>query len=70
MHLEENVLILGFKNAFRRNSIIALLFNMLALPIAIGVWYAFGGLLLEPILLAGIMLFGGVGVLVNSKCLK
>ena len=58
------------KNAFRRNSIIALLFNMLALPIAIGVWYAFGGLLLEPILLAGIMLFGGVGVLVNSKCLK
>ena len=57
------------KNAFRRNSIIALVFNMLALPLAMGVWYAFGGLLLEPILLAGIMLLGGVGVLLNSKCL-
>jgi Cu+-exporting ATPase len=58
------------KNAFKRNLIIALLFNILALPIAIGVWYAFGGLLLEPILLAGIMLCGGVGVLINGKCLK
>jgi Cu+-exporting ATPase len=58
------------KKAFKRNLIIALLFNILALPIAIGVWYAFGGLLLEPILLAGIMLCGGVGVLINGKCLK
>ena len=58
------------KKAFKRNLIIALLFNILALPIAIGVWYAFWGLLLEPILLAGIMLCGGVGVLINGKCLK
>jgi Cu+-exporting ATPase len=58
------------KKAFKRNLIIALLFNILALPIAIGIWYVFGGLLLEPILLAGIMLCGGVGVLINSKCLK
>ena len=52
---------------YKRNSILSLTFNLLSLPIAIGVWYAFGGLLLEPLLLAGIMLLGGVSVIVSSK---
>ena len=52
---------------YKRNSILSLTFNLLSLPIAIGVWYAFGGLLLEPLLLAGVMLLGGVSVIVSSK---
>ncbi|MBR5582248.1 MAG: hypothetical protein IKW25_01915, partial [Phascolarctobacterium sp.] len=52
---------------YKRNSILSLTFNLLSLPIAIGVWYAFGGLLLEPLLLAGVMLLGGVSVILSSK---
>jgi len=58
------------KKAFKRNSIIALFFNLIALPIGVGLWFACGGLLLEPLLLAVVMLLGGVGVLLNCKCLK
>ena len=54
-------------NIYKRNSILSLTFNLLSLPIAIGVWYAFGGLLLEPLLLAGVMLLGGVSVILSSK---
>ncbi|MBQ5624284.1 MAG: hypothetical protein IIU95_00865, partial [Phascolarctobacterium sp.] len=52
---------------YKRNSILSLTFNLLSLPLAIGVWYAFGGLLLEPLLLAGVMLLGGVSVILSSK---
>lgn len=52
---------------YKRNSILSLTFNLLSLPLAIGVWYAFGGLLLEPLLLASVMLLGGVSVIVSSK---
>ena len=52
---------------YKRNSILSLTFNLLSLPIAIGFWYAFGGLLLEPLLLAGVMLLGGVSVILSSK---
>ena len=52
---------------YKRNSILSLAFNLLSLPIAIGVWYAFGGLLLEPLLLAGVMLLGGISVILSSK---
>ncbi len=55
------------KKAFKRNSIIAFLFNILCLPVALGFWYAFGGFLLEPIMLAAVMLLGGAGVIFNSK---
>ena len=54
---------------YKRNSILSLTFNLLTLPIAIGVWYAFGGLLLEPLLMAGVMLLGGVSVILSSKVL-
>ena len=52
---------------YKRNSILAMTFNILCLPLAIGVWYAFGGLLLEPILLAGVMLLGGISVILSSR---
>ena len=52
---------------YKRNSILSLTFNLLSLPLAIGAWYAFGGLLLEPLLLAGVMLLGGVSVILSSK---
>ena len=58
------------KKFSKKNSIIALIFNIISLPIAMGLWYAFGGLLLEPILLAAVMFLGGIGVLVNCICLK
>ena len=52
---------------YKRNSILAMTFNILCLPMAIGVWYAFGGLFLEPILLAGVMLLGGISVILSSR---
>lgn len=52
---------------YKRNSLLALVFNLLALPLAIGIGYAFGGILLEPILLAGVMLLSGVSVILSSK---
>lgn len=52
---------------FRRNSILALCFNIFCLPLAIGLWYAMGGFLLEPLVLALVMFLGGASVILSSK---
>ncbi|MBQ7317408.1 MAG: cation-translocating P-type ATPase [Phascolarctobacterium sp.] len=52
---------------YKRNSVLALCFNICCLPVAMGLWYALGGLLLEPLPLALVMLLSGTSVIFSSK---
>ena len=45
-------------------------YNVLGIPIAMGVWYAFGGPLMNPMLAALAMSFSSVSVLLNALRLK
>lgn len=45
-------------------------YNTLGIPIAMGVWYAFGGKLLNPMIAALAMSFSSVSVLLNALRLK
>jgi Cu+-exporting ATPase len=45
-------------------------YNTLGIPIAMGVWYIFGGYLLNPIIAAAAMSFSSVSVLLNALRLK
>lgn len=52
---------------YKRNSILALCFNICSLPLAMGLCYAYGDVSLEPLILALVMLLGGVSVILSSK---
>lgn len=52
---------------YKRNSILAMSFNLLCLPLAVGVFYGWYGYLLEPLALAGVMLLSGLSVILSSK---
>ena len=45
-------------------------YNILGIPIAMGIWYAFGGPLMNPMLAALAMSFSSVSVLLNALRLK
>lgn len=45
-------------------------YNTLGIPIAMGVWYAFGGKLLDPMIAGAAMSFSSVSVLLNALRLK
>ncbi|WP_426350707.1 heavy metal translocating P-type ATPase [Alloiococcus sp. CFN-8] len=45
-------------------------YNVLGIPIAMGIWYAFGGPLMNPMLAALAMSFSSVSVLLNALRLK
>lgn len=45
-------------------------YNTLGIPIAMGLWYIFGGYLLNPIIAAAAMSFSSVSVLLNALRLK
>ncbi|MCL2193696.1 MAG: HAD-IC family P-type ATPase, partial [Treponema sp.] len=54
----------------RQNLFWAFIYNILGIPVAMGVWYAFGGLLLNPMLAAIAMGASSVSVLANALRLK
>jgi Cu+-exporting ATPase len=45
-------------------------YNTLGIPIAMGIWYAFGGKLLDPMIAGAAMSFSSVSVLLNALRLK
>lgn len=54
----------------KQNLFWAFLYNILGIPVAMGVWYAFGGPLLNPEIAAVAMSFSSVSVLLNASRLK
>lgn len=54
----------------KENLFWAFAYNTLGIPVAMGVWYAFGGKLLNPMIAALAMSFSSVSVLLNALRLK
>lgn len=54
----------------KENLFWAFAYNSLGIPVAMGVWYAFGGKLLNPMIAALAMSFSSVSVLLNALRLK
>ena len=67
-----NAIVLSKKTIanIKQNLFWAFIYNMLGIPIAMGVWYIFGGLLLNPMIAALAMAASSVSVLSNALRLK
>ncbi len=57
-------------NAVRQNLFWAFIYNLIGIPIAAGVLYAFNGFLLNPMIAAAAMAFSSVSVVLNSLRVK
>jgi P-type Cu+ transporter len=54
----------------KENLFWAFAYNTLGIPVAMGIWYIFGGRLLDPMIAAAAMSFSSVSVLLNALRLK